>query len=142
MAEGLEQIAALPDPVGELRGLCRLMKPGGLLALSTMDVQAPVARLLGRHWPWYMQMHLFYFSRRTLQRLVEQAGFRVLEIRRHRRIVRLSYLSAQLESKLGLGARPITRALDLTRLGGRRVGVDLGDIVTLFAVSEAGESSR
>src|SRR6185436_10779628 len=96
----------LPDPAQELRRLRRLLKPGGLLALSTMDVDAPVARLLGRHWPWYMQMHLFYFSRRTLRQIVEQAGFRVIEVRRHRRIVHLSYLSAQVEGKLGLRARP------------------------------------
>jgi 2-polyprenyl-3-methyl-5-hydroxy-6-metoxy-1,4-benzoquinol methylase len=131
-------IEHLPDPAQELRQMRRLLRPGGLLALSTMDVDAPIARLMGRHWPWYMQMHLYYFSQRTLRDIVERAGFRVLDVRRHRRVVRLAYLSNQIESKAGLWRRPLTRALEWTRLGRLLVGVDLGDIVTLFAVSETG----
>lgn len=133
-------IEHFPDPSGELRRLRSLLEPGGLLAISTMDVEAPVARLLGRHWPWYMQMHLFYFSRRTLRGLVEQAGYEVLEIHRHRRIVRLGYLIGQLERRLGGLSRPLTRAVERAGLAGRLLAVDLGDIINIFARKPTGES--
>ena len=119
--------------VAELRRLRTLLRPGGLVAISTMDVDALVARVLGRNWPWYMQMHLYYFSRRTLSQLVEAAGYEVLEIRRHRRIVRASYLASRLERRLGTLYRPLARVLDRSGLGRRLVTVDLGDIITLVA---------
>src|SRR5207249_10956114 len=88
-------IEHLPDPAGALETMRRLLRPGGLLAISTMDVDAPVARLLGRRWPWYMQMHLWYFSRRTLTRMVQASGYDVIGIRRHCRVVRLGYVASQ-----------------------------------------------
>ena len=126
-------IEHLPDPSAELRRLHHLLRPGGLMAISTMDVDSPVARLLGRNWPWYMQMHLYYFSRRTLGHLVENAGYEVLEIRRHRRVVRATYLFSRLERRLGALYQPLARLVDRSGLGGRLVTVDLGDIITLVA---------
>jgi 2-polyprenyl-3-methyl-5-hydroxy-6-metoxy-1,4-benzoquinol methylase len=126
-------IEHLADPAAELRHLHRLMRPGGILAVSTMDVDAAAARLLGRRWPWYMQMHLFYFSRRTLARLVEQTGFEVVETRRHRRIVRVSYLLSRLERGLGRLYPALSRALNASRVGRLLVTADVGDLITLFA---------
>ncbi|HZT08891.1 MAG TPA: class I SAM-dependent methyltransferase [Chloroflexota bacterium] len=125
----------LPDPTGDVRHIHRLLRPGGLLAISTMDVDAPVARVLGRRWPWYMQMHLSYFSRRTLARMVTAAGFQVVDVRRHCRIVRLGYLAEQLEQRIGPVLGRVARAVGASQLGRRLVPIDLGDIVTLFAVS-------
>jgi 2-polyprenyl-3-methyl-5-hydroxy-6-metoxy-1,4-benzoquinol methylase len=126
-------IEHLPDPLGELRRIRPLLRPDGVIAISTMAVDAPVARLMGRHWPWYMQMHLYYFSRRTLSRLVEQAGYEVIEIRRHRRIVRLAYLMSRLERRASWLFPWLDRSLRALGLSDRLVAVDLGDIVTLFA---------
>jgi 2-polyprenyl-3-methyl-5-hydroxy-6-metoxy-1,4-benzoquinol methylase len=126
-------IEHLADPSAELRRVHRLLRPGGVLAISTMDVDARVARLLGRNWPWYMQMHLFYFSRKTLSRLVEQAGFEVVEIRRHRRVVRVAYLISRLERRAGPLSSMLRGLADAIGLSERLVTVDLGDIITLFA---------
>ena len=126
-------IEHLADPSAELRRLHRMVRPGGIIAISTMDVEAAAARLLGRHWPWYMQMHLFYFSRRTLARLVHQVGFEVVEIRRHRRIVRVAYLLSRLERGLGRLYPPLARAVNAAGVGKRLVTADLGDLITLFA---------
>lgn len=126
-------IEHLSDPLAEIRKVHRLLRPGGVLAISTMDVDAPVARLLGRRWPWYMLMHLTYFSRQTLGRLVEMAGYEVVEVRRHRRIVRLSYLLGQLQLRFGPCYQPLASLLQMTGLGRLLVPIDLGDIITLFA---------
>jgi 2-polyprenyl-3-methyl-5-hydroxy-6-metoxy-1,4-benzoquinol methylase len=126
-------IEHFPNPLTELRRSHGLLRDGGTLAISTMDVEAPVARLLGRRWPWYMQMHLFYFSRDTLARMVEAAGFEVLDVRRHRRIVRLAYLVSRLDKRAPWLYRPLAALCERTRLGNRLISVDLGDIVTMFA---------
>jgi 2-polyprenyl-3-methyl-5-hydroxy-6-metoxy-1,4-benzoquinol methylase len=130
-------IEHFPDPLAELGHAHTLLRNGGMLAISTMDVEAPIARLLGRRWPWYMQMHLYYFSRATLARMVEAAGFEVVNVRRHRRIVRLSYLISRLERPAPWLHGPLAGLLARTRLGDRLIAVDLGDIVTMFARKRA-----
>jgi 2-polyprenyl-3-methyl-5-hydroxy-6-metoxy-1,4-benzoquinol methylase len=61
-------IEHLPDPSSTLRAVHSALRPGGVFAVTTMDVEALFPRIAGRFWPWYMQMHLVYFSRRTLLR--------------------------------------------------------------------------
>ena len=123
----------LSDPLTELRRMHRILRPDGLLAVSTMDVDALFPRLAARRWPWYMQMHLVYFSRRTLHNMLTKAGYRVVEMTPHRRVVRLSYLISRIEPY----CKPLYQALDFavrrTGQGDRLVAVDLGDIFMTFA---------
>jgi 2-polyprenyl-3-methyl-5-hydroxy-6-metoxy-1,4-benzoquinol methylase len=123
----------LSDPLAELKRMHRILRPDGLLAISTMNVDALFPRLAGRRWPWYMQMHLVYFSRRTLHNMLTKAGYRVVEMTPHRRVVRLSYLVSRIEPY----CKPLYQVLDWvvrqTRQGDRLVAVDLGDIFMTFA---------
>jgi methyltransferase family protein len=110
-----------------------LLRPNGVLALCTMNVDALFPRLAGRRWPWYMQMHLVYFSRRTLHNMLTKAGFRVVEMAPHKRVVRLSYLVSRVEPYCRPAYRVLDRLVRLTRQGDRLVGVDLGDIFVTVA---------
>jgi 2-polyprenyl-3-methyl-5-hydroxy-6-metoxy-1,4-benzoquinol methylase len=123
----------LADPLAELRRMHGLLRPDGLLALSTMNVDALFPRLAGRRWPWYMQMHLVYFSRRTLHNMLAKAGFRVVEMTAHKRVVRLSYLVSRIEPYCSPAYRVLDRLVRLTGQGDRLVAVDLGDIFVTFA---------
>jgi 2-polyprenyl-3-methyl-5-hydroxy-6-metoxy-1,4-benzoquinol methylase len=124
-------IEHLHDPLGQVREIYRLLKPGGVFGLSTMDAGSLFARLTGRRWPWFMRMHLYYFTRQTLTRLLQQAGFEVLVVEAHKRVVSVRYLLEKVFAQLG----PLA---PLGRFAGRPFGkvyatVDLGDIVNVFA---------
>jgi len=72
-------IEHLPHPAQTVAKAAEWLRPGGLIAISTGDVESLSARLHGRDWslmtpPW----HQFYFSRRTLSRLLRGTGFRVV----------------------------------------------------------------
>jgi 2-polyprenyl-3-methyl-5-hydroxy-6-metoxy-1,4-benzoquinol methylase len=129
-------IEHLADPLGDLRRINQLLKPDGLLVVHTIDIDSLFARLMGDRWPWLMEMHLYYFSRRTLQAMLEKAGFSVLRLRAEGRYLRLGYLMNRVAALIPWLGRPAERLV--TRLGLRRlpVSINLGDLCTAYARKE------
>jgi len=59
-----------------------VLRPGGILALSTGDIGSLVARLRGERWRLiHPPTHLHYFTRASLTALLTRAGFTVLSVR-------------------------------------------------------------
>ncbi len=126
-------IEHLPDPALDIRAIHAALRPGGIFAVSTMDVDSLFAKATGRRWPWYMQMHLVYFSRQTLPEMLRREGFQICEVSTHVRRVRLTYLASRLDAYSPTAGRLVGRALERAGLAERTVGVSLGDIFTVIA---------
>jgi len=78
-----DTVEHLREPSAVLGEIGRVTRPGGLLALTTGDVESRLARRDLRRWdlmtpPW----HLFFFSADTLGRVLAKAGFRIERISR------------------------------------------------------------
>ncbi len=66
----------ITDPVGELREVFKLLKPGGLIFLVTPDIEGWWAKLLGPLWYHYKPVeHVVYFSQHSMERALKKAGF-------------------------------------------------------------------
>jgi 2-polyprenyl-3-methyl-5-hydroxy-6-metoxy-1,4-benzoquinol methylase len=65
----------VPDPVGLLRKVSSLLKPGGHVIIETQNVESWFAKLLGPKWQHYKHLeHLYHFSPRTIRLLLEKAA--------------------------------------------------------------------
>ena len=128
-----DTIEHLPDPAATLERARRLLKPGGLLVVHTIDIESRFARMMGARWPWLMEMHLTYFSRRTLREMLGKCGFGVLSDRPQGRYLRLGYLTNRVAALAPVVGRPAEWLVTKLGLRGARVHVNLGDLFTAYA---------
>jgi SAM-dependent methyltransferase len=71
----IEVVEHLSDPVAELKRIRSLLRPGGLLFLTTGNAGPQRRRFL--KWPYTVpEIHVSYFEPRTLAEALKQAGFR------------------------------------------------------------------
>jgi len=68
-------IEHLPEPHETLTLIQTLLKPGGILLVNYPDIDSVAARLLGRRWPFWLSVHLLYYTPKTMFAQIERAGF-------------------------------------------------------------------
>jgi SAM-dependent methyltransferase len=106
----LDVIEHVEDPVADLKGALRIMRPGGVLVLVTPNVQGLLQRVIKMkrnimRQPWCpiddVPWHLWGFTRESLSLCVEKAGFIVNKI---------SWLEpSPLSTNIGAGTSSATR---------------------------------
>jgi len=134
----LEHVA---DPSGELALINGQLRPGGIFAFSTLDYGNWYPRLLGERWPWMMDMHLYYFDQKVMKRMLEQAGFRLIEARSYCHIITFEYFLRKLAA-LGIpGAETLRVQIDKTPLRALTIPFRFGDI-QLFVCEKVREAAR
>lgn len=75
-------IEHVTDPLSTLRGVARILKPGGIAILSTPNAGGWGARLFGHRWiNWHAPYHVQFFSRHSMQIAAEQAGLVVAKVK-------------------------------------------------------------
>ena len=103
-------IEHLPQPAEALKKAAFLLRPGGILALSTHIIDSWAVKLFGRWYPFFMDMHLVHFSKETLKKMLSKQGFEILGIKKHKRIIMLDYLMERIWS-LFSPLKPILKSL-------------------------------
>lgn len=122
-----------PDPVRELRVARDLVRDDGYLVLSTMNVDIWLVRLLGSRWPWYMRMHLSYFTPTTLATALRLAGWRLAHVHRYAHVVTWDYLALKLSRYLPRTSSALRKLLKRLGCSDRTITIDLGDFMTAYA---------
>jgi SAM-dependent methyltransferase len=74
-------IEHVPSPWALLQDIRRVIRPGGLLFISTPNVTSFTATLQGMGWRYVQgENHIYLFGLRTIGRLLEIAGFKVVSL--------------------------------------------------------------
>ena len=120
-------------PSSELAKTMSMLKPGGMVVVHTMDIDSLIAKVMGSRWPWLMDMHIHYFGRKTLTKMLEDNGYEVIWVGAQGRYLSLGYVA----SRIGGNSQPIGRfcswIVEKLSLAEMTVPINLGDLMTAFA---------
>lgn len=123
----------LSDPIKELNAINQRMKKGGILAISTLDIDSMSAKVLGKRWPWLMDMHIYYFDPRTIEQMLKKTGFRIIHSCNYTHVITLDYLLLKLENMSVWGAGILGKILGAIGAKNIRIPVSFGDIKLFVA---------
>ena len=107
-----------PNPRQMLDRCRELLKPGGVLVVNFPDIGSWIARTMGRRWLFLTSVHLFYFDRSTMGRMLDAAGFTVERTRPHVQRLELDYIllrGSLLSERLSNAARAVVNTFGLGR---------------------------
>jgi 2-polyprenyl-3-methyl-5-hydroxy-6-metoxy-1,4-benzoquinol methylase len=128
-----DTIEHLARPDLYLRKIADSLPPGGVLALTTGDLDSWLARARGSKWRQiHPPTHLHYFSRKTLSRLLMRYGFEIKWINSegmYRRVDTMAYIVLCLKNN----RRQLYSKLSKTRLLDWDLYLNLGDIMFVVA---------
>jgi len=82
----------LPQPLTVLKEVHRILKPGGLIAVSTPDIGGIPAKILRKKWWDIKRLHINQFTTGTLMDVLHNAGFKNISSASYNGFVSLSIL--------------------------------------------------
>jgi SAM-dependent methyltransferase len=130
MADSIEHLA---DPLGSLIEIKRILKPDGIIMISTPDIGSITARIAGRNWWGIKQSHLVYFNKRSISKILSDSGFKVLGFSSHTRFFSIGYLLSKLTGTSSVNPgmpKLLSKFPFITRIIFR---VNLGDQMEVYA---------
>lgn len=89
-------------PLEDLRTCFDILRPGGALFLKTLYLGCPAHREKGNDWQLFGPGHFHFFTPAVLRRLVEKAGFNVLEASPRQPVSAVRSLGRSIAGRLGL----------------------------------------
>lgn len=129
MSDAIEHVS---DPKGALKNVRRMMKNDGVLYLSTPDIDSFLSKLLRARWWGINKYHLFYFTRNTMQKMLESAGLKPIKYLSYPRIFSFHYWSGRLATYDSFLAKIPKMFTKIKWLGDRVFKVTLHDQIAVI----------
>jgi SAM-dependent methyltransferase len=108
VAVGLDVIEHVQEPHETVKMIASHMHPGSVLIMTTGDWAAPLARISGPNWRLMTPpQHLSFFTFKSMQLILESAGFQIASVAHPWKRVPLSLIVYQLQQMLRLKPRRV-----------------------------------
>ncbi len=124
------------DPDKYIDKVSQFIRPGGLLALSTGNIQSLMFKVQKKKWHLLIPpQHLFYFSPNTISILLENHGFKIIKISYDGQYTNIGYIIDKLKrihtkNKLIKFMDFFIKTIKLNKLN---IYLNLYDVITVYA---------
>jgi hypothetical protein len=82
----------LSDPKQTLKKIHAMLPSEGLLILNLPMIDTLPARVMGFRWPFYLNVHIYYFTLKTIEALLLETGYEIQGVRRYWQTLSLGYV--------------------------------------------------
>jgi SAM-dependent methyltransferase len=127
-------IEHVPDPVRTLKLINGLLKEGGQVIFSTINIESSWCLLLGPFWPWFMDMHYWYFSDRGYVDMLHRSGFVMKE---HKHFSYYVYFSYFVNKAMSMIMPKFKLPRDMDKALQRPIKITFGDTVAIVGTKTA-----
>jgi len=93
----------LNDPVKTLSKLKEYLRDGGFLIIEVPNIESYLAKKHKLSWKYIALEHIFYFSEKTLSKILSQIGFKIIDVKR--RNFEISHFSGRTMLQYILGTK-------------------------------------
>jgi 2-polyprenyl-3-methyl-5-hydroxy-6-metoxy-1,4-benzoquinol methylase len=125
------------DPRREVAEAHRLLKNAGVLVVNYPDIGSWIARAMGRSWVFLLDVHLYYFTRATIRRLLRDHAFEVIRMRPHYQRLALGYILHRASAYVGAPARLAGKAVAALGISEWQVPYWMGQTLVIARKSSA-----
>ena len=95
----LEHLPRIEEDVELIR---TVLKPRGFLFVSVPNIESFIAKAMGKHWNMLLLEHLWYFSPRTLERMMARHGFEMVTTRSLPFDASIAHIATRLAQSFGM----------------------------------------
>ena len=97
MVTAFDIIEHVQNPTNFLQDIREILRPGGVIAISSPDTGHFLRYLMGSKWPMLQPMqHTVLFSQRGIAALLEGCGFQDVRVETTHKVLTMDYLADQL----------------------------------------------
>ena len=82
----------LTDINNEIFFVNKLLKKNGYLILNLPDYGSLHRKIMGFKWPFFLDVHLYYFNKKTIELFMKNNQFQFIDIIKHVQILKLGYI--------------------------------------------------
>jgi SAM-dependent methyltransferase len=126
-----DAIEHLRDPFLAVEKIAKALRPGGILALTTGNVDALVPRIQRTRWRLFHPLHLYYFSLQSMKKLLGQAGLEPIHSSHEGNDRSVRQMAQALGTRFG-------RIVERLPFANRTIRVNLFDIMFVVARKPGG----
>jgi len=88
----------VPDPTKILKECQRILKEDGYIVINYPNIGSWIAKIMGKKWVFLLSVHLFYFTPKTIKKMLEKTGFSVITTKPHFQSLELGYLMFRMKA--------------------------------------------
>lgn len=121
----------VPDPKKVLIECNRILRPGGVLVVNYPDMGSSIAKLMGRKWVFILTVHLFYFTPKTIRKILNITGFDVMAMRPHIQRLSMGYLAFRMKPYSEFLHKVSSKVVSTLRMGSLEIPYWLGQTLVV-----------
>lgn len=108
-----------------------LSKKNTILIINVPDIDSYVSKIMGFRWPFYLNVHLYYFRKKNLQEVLKNYNFELIKSFPHWQFLQLGYLLER-AGKYFSFFLTLKKLADYSRLSKLSVPYNMGQTTFVF----------